>query len=649
MQLSIIIVNYNVKYFLEQCLCSVQQAMATIEAEVIVVDNCSVDNSVDYLQQQFPFVQFIKNETNVGFGKANNIGASVAKGNYLLFLNPDTLVPEDCFTKCIRFFETHTNCGALGIKMLDGSGSFLPESKRAFPTPFTAFFKLIGAASLLPTSAIFNKYALGNLDANKNHEVDVLAGAFMLIKKNIFQASKGFDENFFMYGEDVDLSYRIQKMGYKNFYFSESCIIHFKGESTKRGSLNYVKMFYEAMSIFVSKHYHTTTATLFSTSIKIAIWIRALISLFIAFITHWGIVLLDALITYSCFVLVQKNWVIFVRDGKHFPDWLVTISIPSYSFVFLLAATLFGLYDNLYKPAKVIIASLVALIIILAVYSLMPENYRFSRGVIITSTIVTGLSITLLRLLLIWLQWIKPTEETNKIKQTVIVGSLQDYQLVVNLLQQAELQERILGRVDCAINNETTIGTIQQLPLLIKKLRIKEIIFAVGKEVSYKDAITYIQQLPKSICFKFMGNHTHSIISSDNKTTTGETLTAEGFYQINIPYQKRIKRLIDVAFALFFLLTMPIHFIFCSDKKLFLIRTVLVLIGKKTWVGYILSPQKLPIIKPSILVHTPIAITTKQKMQPDALFQLDMLYVKYYDWWQDVKTIVQQYKNISAI
>jgi len=274
MTLSIIIVNYNVKYFLEQCLCSVEKAIAHIEAEVFVVDNNSTDGSVAYLKNKFSFVHFIANADNVGFGKANNQALQYCTGDYILFLNPDTIVAEDCFTKCVSFFKKNKDCGALGIKMIDGSGTFLPESKRAFPSPMASFFKLTGISALFPTSPVFNQYSLGFLDEFSNHKVDVLAGAFIMTTNTVIQSVKGFDEDFFMYGEDIDLSYRIQKLGYNNYYFAESSIIHFKGESTKKGSLNYVKMFYSAMSIFVKKHYKGSTAKVFSIVIQLAIILR---------------------------------------------------------------------------------------------------------------------------------------------------------------------------------------------------------------------------------------------------------------------------------------------------------------------------------------------------------------------------------------
>ena len=252
--------------------------MKNIEGEIFVVDNNSTDGSEEFFQNKFPQVKFIWNTKNEGFAKANNLALAKASGDYILFLNPDTIVPEDCFEKCVSFIQAKNNSIACGIKMIDGSGKFLKESKRGFPSPITSFYKLSGLARLFPKSKLFSTYHLGYLDENANHEVDVLAGAFMMIPKKILDTVGGFDESFFMYGEDIDLSYRIQKSGYKNFYFAESCIIHFKGESTKKGSLNYVKMFYKAMSVFAKKHYGGTKAGLFSFFIQVAIVSRASLS-----------------------------------------------------------------------------------------------------------------------------------------------------------------------------------------------------------------------------------------------------------------------------------------------------------------------------------------------------------------------------------
>jgi len=287
--LSVIIVNYNVKYFLEYCLYSVEKALKNIEGEIFVVDNNSTDGSKEFFYDKFPQVKFSWNTTNEGFAKANNKALLQATGDYILFLNPDTIVSEDSFEKCIAFIQSKNNLTACGVKMIDGSGRFLKESKRAFPAPVISLYKLSGLSKLFPTSKFFSKYHLGYLDNNTNHEVDVLAGAFMMVPKKIIEEVGGFDESFFMYGEDIDLSYRIQKAGYTNFYFAKTTVIHFKGESTKKGSLNYVKMFYKAMSVFVRKHYGGTRAGLYNFFIQVGIFFRAVLSATALFFSKPGV------------------------------------------------------------------------------------------------------------------------------------------------------------------------------------------------------------------------------------------------------------------------------------------------------------------------------------------------------------------------
>ncbi len=240
--------------------------------EVIVVDNASSDGSREYLEPAFPEVSFYWNNKNLGFAQACNFGLRQAKGAYILFLNPDTIVGEDCFEKCIDFLRSHPQCGALGVRMIDESGRFLRESKRAFPSPAASFFKLGGLATLFPHSGFFARYYLGNLDERQAHEVDVIAGAFIMIKREVLDITGGFDEAFFMYGEDIDLSYRIQQQGYKNYYYPDVTILHFKGKSTPRKDIHYVRMFYRAMHVFVKKHYGKHRSGIYYFCLQAAIW-----------------------------------------------------------------------------------------------------------------------------------------------------------------------------------------------------------------------------------------------------------------------------------------------------------------------------------------------------------------------------------------
>jgi N-acetylglucosaminyl-diphospho-decaprenol L-rhamnosyltransferase len=272
--LSIIIVNYNVKYFLEQCLCSVMKATAGLESEIFVVDNNSSDKSLDYLSPKFPAVYFISNPDNRGFGKANNQALKLSSGKNVLFLNPDTIVGEESLKICLSFLEQHAQAGAVGAYMVDGSGHFLRESRRGLPTPWVSFCKICGLTGLFPRSRLFAHYYLGHQDNRVNNQVEVLPGAFMMVKKEALDKTGGFDERFFMYAEDIDLSYRILQAGYLNYSLANSSIIHFKGESTRKDR-QYVKNFYKAMSQFMHKHFGSGVSVVFVAIMDAAIWFRA--------------------------------------------------------------------------------------------------------------------------------------------------------------------------------------------------------------------------------------------------------------------------------------------------------------------------------------------------------------------------------------
>ena len=245
MKLSVIILNYNVRYFLELCLKSVQKAIVSIDAEIIVVDNYSKDDSCDMVKRLFPEVILIENQKNYGFSKGNNIGIAKAKGDYVCVLNPDTVVAEDTFTRLLEFSSNKEKLGIVGCKLIDGAGEFLSESKRNVPYVKASLLKFLGNSNL---------YYASHLHENSNGEVDILVGAFMFLKRALFDAVGGFDEDYFMYGEDIDLSYRVLKLGYQNYYYGEISVIHFKGESTLKDE-HYVRRFFGAMQIFYKKHF----------------------------------------------------------------------------------------------------------------------------------------------------------------------------------------------------------------------------------------------------------------------------------------------------------------------------------------------------------------------------------------------------------
>lgn len=281
MQLSVIILNYNVGYFLEQCVLSVQNALATIDGEIIVIDNYSSDDSCAMMKQRFPNVKLIQNNENLGFPKGNNIGVVQAQGEFICILNPDTVVAEDTFTKVLAFAQKQSNLGILGCKLIDGAGKFLPESKRGIPTPWVAFTKITALYKLVPNSRTFGKYYAQHLNENQTGKVDILVGAFMFLKRDLYLEVGGFDEDCFMYSDDVDLSYRILQKGKSNYYYHETSVIHYKGESTIKDE-TYMKRFQEAMNFFYKKHFSPdgSGSALFSIFMKAGIVFFSLVKMF---------------------------------------------------------------------------------------------------------------------------------------------------------------------------------------------------------------------------------------------------------------------------------------------------------------------------------------------------------------------------------
>ena len=266
MDISVVIVNYNVQYFLEQCILSVQAASKNNTTEIIVVDNNSTDESCKLLIEKYPNVVLIQNKENVGFSKANNQGVKIAKGDYVLILNPDTIIAEDTLDKIYNYAKTKQNLGVLGVKLIDGSGKFAPESKRGIPTPNASFNKLFGISSKRT-----GKYYATHLEENESGIIKVASGAFMFIKRTVFNEVKGFNEAYFMYGEDIDLSMKLLNNGYQNYYFADTQIIHFKGESTTK-DVKYLDYFHEAMRIFYKKHFKLNIVYDFFMRIGIEFW-----------------------------------------------------------------------------------------------------------------------------------------------------------------------------------------------------------------------------------------------------------------------------------------------------------------------------------------------------------------------------------------
>ena len=654
MDLSIIIVNYNVKHFLEQCLFSVTKAVAGLQAEIIVVDNNSYDNSIEYLQPKFPGMRFLSNSENLGFAKGCNQGLKLAKGRFILFLNPDTIVPEDCFTECIDFFDSHPDAGAIGIKMLDGSGRFLKESKRSFPAPLTSLFKLFGLSRLFPRSPVFSKYHLGHLDKNKDHEVDVLAGAFMMVRKEALEITGGFDEIFFMYGEDVDLSYRIQETinpattkTFKNYYFSGSSIIHFKGESTKKASMNYVRMFYNAMSIFVRKHYGGSRAGIFNFMIHLAIWIRAVLAGAGRFIRRAGLPVIDAGLIMLSFWAIKEWWSEYIRPNVLYDNKLLWIAIPSFTILYLIAAYYAGLYDRWYKRSELVSSTLIATLVLLAGYSLLPEQYRFSRAIILFGAALSFVLIGLLRRLLVATRVLTSRKQMEEQATTLIIGSPKEYEETVELMHEAGMKEKVLGRVAISEDDSAAIGYWSRLDILSDAIPFREAIFCEGS-LSFKDIISGVQTAAGKIKIKIHATGSHSIVGSDSRDSSGEAVSKENGVNLANPYHRRLKRLQDIFISIVAIISFPIHLFGVKKPIRFFASCFQVLFARKTWIGYAVDEKNLPALRPAVIACNGIPRSVKQELPEQSLRMLDYWYARDYDPSQDLKLIWKVYRKLGG-
>jgi O-antigen biosynthesis protein len=653
MKLSIVIVNYNVRYFLEQCLHSVRKAINGLSVEVFIVDNNSVDGSVEMLHERFPEFTTIISRENVGFSRGNNLAIRLAKGEYILLLNPDTVVEDDTFRKVIRFMDEHPDAGGLGVKMVDGKGKFLPESKRGLPTPLVAFFKIFGLSKLFPKSRIFGKYHLGFLDNDQTNEVEILSGAFMMLRKSVLDKTGLLDETFFMYGEDIDLSYRIIKAGYKNYYYPEARIIHYKGESTKKGSLNYVVLFYNAMVIFARKHFSAKNARAFSILINMAVYFRAILAVFSRFFSRISVPLADAAILFGGLYEIKVFWeqnVVFIDGGK-FPDEIAMVAIPIYIFIWIYSVFLSGGYDKPIHLLKIFRGLFIGTVLILTIYSLLPEQYRFSRALIILGAIWGLISMNGLRYILHIFKVKGFRIGGRAIKRFAIVGEKEEAERVAEIIRRADMKPGFIGLISISenpIGGKGFIGHLGQLNDIITIYKIDEVIFC-AKDLPAQQIIDFMSELSDSqLEFKIAPPESLSIIGSKSINTTGDVYIID-LNSITKIHNKRSKRFLDLITALVLLIQLP-AVIFVVKKPAGLLKNIIqVLAGLKSWVGYRYTDysetHKLPPIKKGVL--NPTDQLENGDIPTDTIDRLNLLYVRDYKIMNDINIIWNGYRNLG--
>jgi len=648
MKISIVIVNYNVKYILEQCLHSVHAAIKNIQAEVFVVDNSSVDGSCAMIEEKFPWVTLIANKDNVGFSRANNQAIRISKGEYVLLLNPDTLVEEDTFTQVCDFMDQNPDGGGLGVKMIDGKGNFLPESKRGLPTLKVSVHKMFGLQKFFPKSKRFNYYYLGHLDNESIHEIEILSGAFMLLRKSVLDEIGLLDEEYFMYGEDIDLSYRIIKAGYKNYYYPNTTIIHYKGESTKKASFKYVLIFYKAMEIFARKQLGMKKFSFYSLFIHTAIWLRALLALFTRVIKKVLFPTFDIALIIGGFMGTAYFW------GKHhfegggeYPSEFFLYIAPTFALIWSVSIYLSSGYERPVKLQNLFKGIGVGLVCILVVYSLFPESMRYSRVLILLTFIWSLIILPALRFLFHVAKVSNLRILVENEKQVLLIGDESETQRVNSFLKQTSVQANIVGYVslDEQVKSEGYIGSINQLNEIVQQFKINEIIFCL-KDVGAAQIIeNMLRYSALQVDFKIAPPESFSVIGSNSSNTTGELYTVE-LNSIAKGLNKKKKRIFDFGLSVMLLLTSVLWIWFSKSIKSSFTNIFQVLFGSKTWIGYNAKLNNkeilnsLPKLKPSVFFP---GFSKKNQLQDTYLEQAHIAYAKDYKVRNDIKIL---FKNI---
>lgn len=552
--ISVIIVNYNVKELLEQCIKSIFAAAGRLSVEVIVVDNNSFDGSAEFIRQKFPGkpgLKIIESPVNLGFAKANNLGAKEAKGEYLLILNPDTILQEDTLDRSLEYYKAGKDIGALTCKLILPNGKLDLACRRSFPTPGVAVFRILGLSRIFPKSRLFGKYNLTYLDENDTYEVDAIVGAFMLIKKDVYEKVKGFDEDYFMYGEDLDLCFRIKKAGYRIIYFPETSIIHYKGESTKKSSISYVNNFYGAMQVFVKKNLNRNF-WLMNLLIRMVIFYRAAISYFVRFLKNSYPVVLDlGFIVAGMFIAIYQRF-------DFFPVKAYTVVIFVYTGIWLLTLALSGTYNrneklSLIKPLNGILIGF----FVNSSFTYFFNEYAFSRAVVLRTVVYTYLLIAGWRIIAKLLVYSK-SKGIFTTSNTLIVGKNSETEAFISKLKtRIDVEYEFIGYINPGNDIKPGyIGNLNNIKDVVVSSRIKNIIFAKN-ELSNIQILDLMWDLRnRNIGFKILSGESDIILGKSTLDKIDDIYLMKIEYNINKKFNIFVKRTFDITFGILNLLTL---------------------------------------------------------------------------------------------
>ncbi|MGE5401627.1 MAG: glycosyltransferase [Ignavibacteriales bacterium] len=550
--LSIIIVNFNVKEFLQNLLNSILKSSGNISTEIIIVDNASDDGSVEIIKEKFPSVKLIANKKNIGFGAANNQGLQAAQGKYILLINPDTIVQEDTFKKLIEFFEKTPDAGLVGCKVLNSDGTLQLACRRGFPGPWTSFCKVSGLSKLFPKSRLFARYNLTFLDENQTYEVDAISGAFMMMKREVYEKIGGFDPQFFMYGEDLDLCFRTQKAGFKVYYVHTTQIIHYKGESTKRSSLDETKVFYEAMHLFVKKH--------FSSSFIVEFILRIAISLrqFLAFVNVYRLVFIAVILDFLFFdislylaehLYSSQHWHGFPADSV-----VVIYTIPA------LIQVLIAFITTAYRKDSIsilrILYSIFLGFFILSSVTYFFKQYAYSRAVLILTYVILLFMYSFWRIAIKILLKLGTKEEFYKTRTLIVGTDNKSIELAKKLKLKLTSIHRIVGLIGITrkhigekMEGFEVIGSLENIKKVIRETKTTEVIFS-SEEMSYNQMLAVVSECQgENVDFKVAGSELDFLVGKSSITMLDDIPLLEVFYNISSLTSRITKMIFDMSIS----------------------------------------------------------------------------------------------------
>ncbi len=557
MTLSVIIVNYNVRQFLENALASIVRALAGLEGEVIVVDNASDDGSVDMVREKFPAVRVIANRENVGFACANNMALRDARGSYLLLINPDTIVQEDTFHVMLDFFRAHPHAGLAGCKILNPDGSFQLPCRRSFPTPWVAFTKVFGLSAMFPGSRLFGRYNLTYLDPDASYEVDAVSGSFMMISREAFDKIGGLDEAFFMYGEDLDWCFRVRQAGFSVHYVHSTQIVHFKGESTRRSNIDEVRVFYRAMELFVEKHFSRSRAgRLF---LRFGILLRGAAAVVARSGAAMASVVADGMAVVGSLILAEM---IYFGRPLRFPAYaypLVWI-IPSVT-VLLVGATL-GVYATYRGRIRRSAVAVIIGYVLLSATVFFVKTFAFSRAVLVISGCLAFLALPGWRIVL-RLTGAGAHRRGIFGSRTLIVGTGNAGQEVLRRLRaRVDDGYDVMGFIDTTnahigekIAGVEIVGSMENVGKVVEARHITDVIFSTD-EIPYTSILSVISRSNKrSVNFRLVPTSLESIIGKTRIDDLDTLPLVEIDYNIHRLRNRIVKRTFDLFVSVLMLLT----------------------------------------------------------------------------------------------